>query len=145
MIYSRRDLSLLLPTLAAAARASAAENDTLAGKCYPFESMPVKTNPTNHSESRQVFDGKSHSGCHLDMHITTLPPGQMPHPPHTHEHDELITIQKGTLEATIAGQTTRVGPGSVVYVDGTKLHGWKNVGDTPAQYFVLAIGRSGNA
>ena len=145
MSYSRRELNLLLPALAAAARASAGENDTLAAKCYPFESLPAKTNPNTHNESRQVFDGKSHSGCRLDMHITTLAPGQMPHPPHTHPHDELVTIQNGTLEVTMAGDTSRVSPGSVIYVDGTKLHGWKNVGDSPAQYFVLAIGRTGEA
>jgi hypothetical protein len=48
--------------------------------------------------------------------------------------------QKGTLEVTIASKSTRLGPGSVARVHSNGQRGWKNVGNTPAQYFVLAIG-----
>lgn len=37
-------------------------------------------------------------------------------------------------------KTERMGPGSV-FVYSNEEHGIKNVGDTPAQGFVLAIGR----
>jgi quercetin dioxygenase-like cupin family protein len=36
---------------------------------------------------------------------------------------------------------TIVGPGSVIYAASNELHGWKNVGTTKAQYFVIAMGR----
>lgn len=139
MTYSRRDLSVLLPALFAA-RASA-QNAVLPSKCYSFDSLKEKTNPQTHNETRNVFDGATHSGYHIDLHITTLAPGQMPHPPHTHVHEEMIMLQEGTLEVTILDKSTRLGPGSVAYVHSNERHGWKNVGDTPAQYFVLAIGR----
>jgi quercetin dioxygenase-like cupin family protein len=83
----------------------------------------------------------THEGVHIDMHITTLMPGQMPHPAHHHEWEEMTMLQTGTLEVTILDKKTRVGPGSVVYVNSNEEHSWKNVGDVPAQYFVLAIGR----
>jgi quercetin dioxygenase-like cupin family protein len=124
----------------AANRANAAL-ETLPSKCYEFSSLPEKTNPETHNETRSVFDGLTHDGVHLDMHITTLMPGLMPHPEHHHEWEELMMLQTGTLEMTIQGKKTRLGPGSVIYVYSNEQHGLKNVGDSPAQYFVLAIGR----
>jgi quercetin dioxygenase-like cupin family protein len=50
-------------------------------------------------------------------------------------------VQEGTLEVTILDKATRIGPGSVAYVHSNEKHGWKNIGSTPAQYFVLAIGK----
>jgi quercetin dioxygenase-like cupin family protein len=143
METSRRELGLLLPVmLAAQAAAEAADKSgtVLPSSCYPFESLPLKKN-ANGSESRQVFAGTTHEGFPIDMHITTLQPGQMPHPAHTHVHEEMIMVQTGTLEVTILEKTARIGPGSVAYVMSNEKHGWKNVGDTPSTYFVLAIGR----
>lgn len=142
MDCTRRDLSALLPILAAVAggRADAAL-PTLPSKCYEFGSLPEKTNPETHNETRNVFDGLTHDGTHIDLHITTLMPGMMPHPAHHHEWEEMIMLQTGTLEVTILGKASRIGPGSVAYVYSNEEHGWKNVGDTPAQYFVMAIGR----
>ena len=142
MESSRRELSLLLPALLAAQAAAAEKSGTvLPSKCYPFESLPVKKNAGNGNETRQVFNGTTHEGFPVDMHITTLQPGQMPHPEHTHVHEEMIMMQTGMLEVTISGRSTKIGPGSVAYVMSNEKHGWKNVGDTPSTYFVLAIGR----
>ena len=143
MTYSRRDLTLLLPALIAAQ--AGAVDSVLPSRCYPFDSLPLKTDPKTHIESRQVFKGETHAGVPIDMHITTLGPGQMPHPPHQHVHEELMMIQQGKLEFTIMGKSTTVGAGSVAYVHSNELHGLKNVGDSPAQYFVLAIGREKNS
>jgi quercetin dioxygenase-like cupin family protein len=114
---------------------------TLPSKCYEFSSLKVRTNAQTHNETRDVFDGLTHDGTHIDIHISTLMPGQMPHAAHHHEWEEMIMLQTGTLEVTILDKKTRIGPGSVAYVYSNEEHGWKNVGDTPAQYFVLAIGR----
>jgi quercetin dioxygenase-like cupin family protein len=53
----------------------------------------------------------------------------------------MIMIREGTLEVTIEGKVTTVGPGAVVYVASQDLHGWRNTGVTQAHYFVLALGR----
>ena len=137
MTYSRRDLSLLLGALAASG--AAAEDTTLPSKTYKFQDLPVKKNSAN--VSRAVFSGKTHAGYHVDIHLTELGPGERPHPPHHHVHEEMIMIHEGTMEVTISGRTTTIGPGSVAYVASNEEHGWRNVGGTHALYFVLALGR----
>jgi quercetin dioxygenase-like cupin family protein len=141
MKLSRRDLSALLPALAAAqsAMAQTKEKPTLASKAYRFEDLPEKVNGQN--RSRDVFNGKNHSGFPVDIHITELGPGQMPHAAHHHVHEEIVMLQTGLLDVTIEGKLTRVTPGSVVYVNSNEEHGWKNPGPERAQYFVMAIGR----
>ena len=141
MKLSRRDLSALLPALAAAqsAMAQSKEKPTLASKAYRFEDLPEKVNGQN--RSRDVFNGKNHSGFPVDIHITDLGPGQMPHAAHHHVHEEIVMLQTGMLDVTIEGKLTRVTAGSVVYVNSNEEHGWKNPGPERARYFVMAIGR----
>jgi len=134
---TRRELGLLFPTLVAAA---AAGLPVLPSKCYSFDSLPVHKNAKTGMEGREVFRGTTQTGCPLAMHISTLPPGQMPHAPHHHRHEEMMLIKEGTLEATISGKSSRLGPGSVIYINSNEEHGLKNVGDVPAQYFVIEIG-----
>lgn len=136
-VMTRRDLTLLSAGLiAAAAKAQKAAPATLSSKAYRFEDLVLKGN------SRAVFDGLTHSGSHVDLHETQLAPGAAPHAPHKHEHEEIVMIREGTLEVTIEGKVTVVGPGSVVYAGSNDMHGWKNVGTTVAQYFVIALGRA---
>jgi mannose-6-phosphate isomerase-like protein (cupin superfamily) len=135
---SRRDLTFLFPALLAAGEPG---KPALPSKCYDFRELPIKVNPKTHNETRRVFDGYTHTGYPIDLHITTLAPGMMPHAAHQHEHEEAIFIKEGTVEVTILGKSTRIGPGSVAYVNSNEEHGWKNVGNGPATYFVMAFGR----
>jgi len=105
---------------------------------YPFEKLGVHT--SNSAEIRTVLKGKLASGESLEVHETTLPPGTSPHPPHHHEHSEMWLIREGTVEITVNGTSNRIGPGSVGFVRSNDEHGIKNVGTTPATYFVVAVG-----
>jgi quercetin dioxygenase-like cupin family protein len=134
---TRRDLSLLLPALLAGGQSS---KSALPSKCYEFAELPVKKDAKTHNEGRAVFDGYTHTGFPVEVHITTLAPGTMPHAAHHHPHEEAVFLKEGTLDVTILDKTTRIGPGSVAYVHSNEEHGWKNVGDGPATYFVLALG-----
>jgi mannose-6-phosphate isomerase-like protein (cupin superfamily) len=141
MNYSRRDLTTLLPILLSAKAGNAAGTSAeLPSKAYAFDKL--KTDKHDHGNiGHPILNGKSHSGCPLEIHITNLPPGGAPHPPHRHEHDEMILVQEGTMEVMIEGKTSRIGPGSLAYVHSNEEHGWRNVGTTRAQYFVIAVGR----
>jgi quercetin dioxygenase-like cupin family protein len=44
------------------------------------------------------------------------------------------------VELAVSGTSYRLGPGSVGFVHSNDEHGIKNVGATPATYFVVAIG-----
>jgi mannose-6-phosphate isomerase-like protein (cupin superfamily) len=137
--FTRRELAILAPLVAAVP--AVAESPVLPSKCYAFDELPSKTNASNHMEIRDVFRGTAQTGCPLALHISTLPPGAMPHPPHHHVHEEMMLIKEGTLQATIEGQSKSLGPGSVIYINSNDEHGLKNVGNVPAQYFVIEIGR----
>jgi mannose-6-phosphate isomerase-like protein (cupin superfamily) len=65
----------------------------------------------------------------------------MPHPPHHHPHEEMFLIREGTLEVTINGKSTQLGPGSVGFVGSNDEHGIRNIGTTPTEYFVVALGK----
>lgn len=137
MKQTRRDLALLLPALTALQ--AAGQDKKLPSTTLRWEDLPVKANGEN--RSRAGLTGKTHSGFPFDIHQTELAPGLAPHPPHHHEHEEMVMVREGTLEVTISGKTTQIGPGSLAYVASGEEHGWKNISKTRAHYFVIAFGR----
>ena len=86
---------------------------------------------------RGVFRSPTATLDELEMHVTHLPPGKEPHPPHKHQAEEMLIIREGTLEAMQNGKTRKVGPGSVIFQASNQLHGVKNVGSTTATYYVI--------
>jgi quercetin dioxygenase-like cupin family protein len=142
MKLSRRDLSALLPALAAAtASAQVASDDKkmLSPRTWRYEDLPVKVTGLN--KGRAVFDGETHLGFPIELHMTELAAGQMPHPPHQHAHEEVLMLQRGVLDATYGGEKSHLTPGSIIYMASNVEHGWKNPGPEPAQYFVIALGK----
>jgi quercetin dioxygenase-like cupin family protein len=148
MPLTRRELCsafpvALLPVLHLAQDGSSAGQGSLPSAVYPFENLPVRT--VNGAQLRDVLKGKLATGESLEVHETTLPPGGAPHAPHRHLHSEMWLIRKGTVEFLVNGRTYRLGPGSVGFVHSNDEHGIKNVGATPANYFVVAIGPGADA
>jgi len=138
MDLSRRTLCIALPGLAATLASAAANDQVIASFATPFDRLTAKQNGPN--TSRAILNGKTASGCQMEVHETTLAPGSSPHPPHHHAHDEMFLMSKGSLEVTIAGKTTVIGPGSAAYVHSNEEHGVRNPGTVDAQYFVVATG-----
>lgn len=138
MKISRRGIAALLPALATAA-AQESDKKMLSPKAWRYEDLPVKVNGQN--KGRAVFDGETHLGFPIELHMTELGPGQMPHAPHSHSHEEVMMLRKGMLDATYGGQTVRLTAGSVIYMASNVEHGWKNPGTEPAEYFVIALGK----
>ena len=138
MSYSRRQLTLLLPAMAAGAARVQAQSKRLPSQAIKFEDMPVKTSGEN--KTRAILDGETHSGFPVEAHETELPAGGSPHPPHQHVSEEMFLIQDGLLDVTVNGNTRRLTPGSVLYVNSNDLHGVRTPGPRAARYFVIALG-----
>ena len=118
--------------------ANAPSLPTMDSTAYPFDNLPVRTNPKG-MKSRPVFNGATARGQHITMHISELPPGQEPHPPARQPHEEVYIIREGTLEVTLNGVTSQLGPGSVFFSAYNGLTGVRNVGTTTAQYYVMSL------
>jgi quercetin dioxygenase-like cupin family protein len=144
-MMSRRELVMALGTMAilneAVTEANAQEETTLSrSRVYQFDRLPVVPRD-NGQKDQTVLQGVLATGELLEVHETTLPPGQMPHRPHRHRHSELMLVRDGELEFNNDGRLERAGPGGVFFVGSNVLHGVKCVGDVAANYYVIAIGR----
>jgi quercetin dioxygenase-like cupin family protein len=148
-MMDRRELLLMLSALTVtggtvaegqAVPSSPGEAVLSASKTFPYEKLPVKKS-ANGGASRAVVQGMLATGETVEVHETTLPPGQMPHPAHKHRHSEFMMVREGTLEFDNDGSKETVGPGGVIFAASNVMHGLKNIGDAAANYFVIAIGR----
>ena len=136
MNHTRRDFALLIPALAAVP-ATGAEHPAIASHAYRFEDLPSHASGPN--VTRPICNGTTHSGFLMDAHETDLEPGKEPHPPHNHVHEEMLIVISGLVDYTVAGVTTRLGPGSVGFAASNDEHGVRNNSDTRARYAVIAF------
>lgn len=145
MSVTRRELCSLIAMASAgvlpaiALDAASAPDPSLPSAVYPFDQLPVKTSDKK-VEIRAILKGKLATGESVEVHETTLPPGGAPHPPHRHPHSEMWLIREGTVEFTVNGMSHRAGPGSLAFAASNDEHGIRNAGETPANYFVVAVG-----
>jgi XRE family transcriptional regulator, regulator of sulfur utilization len=102
---------------------------------FKLDEMKVTKTPTG--EVRSLVQQPTATVDQLEMHVTTLNPGFMSHPPHRHVNEELIIIDKGECETLSDGKWIKVGPGDVVFNASNSLHGFRNIGTTPATYHVI--------
>ena len=107
----------------------------LSSAVFDWQSIPAK--PTQTGDVRSFFKAPTATLDELELHVTTLKPGVMSHPPHQHPNEELVIIKEGTVEALINGEWRRTGPGSVIFNASNQLHGLRNVGSGPATYHVI--------
>jgi quercetin dioxygenase-like cupin family protein len=137
MSLSRRQLSLLLPALAARAGAQQAPSTTLSSKVYHSARIPYVGD--DKKKGRQFFHGPNHSGFNLEMHETILGAGVQTHAPHKHEHEEIVIVHSGTVETLFEGKTDVAEAGSVIYIGSNQMHSVRNAGTSPCVYYVIEL------
>lgn len=102
---------------------------------FEWTSIPVKE--TKYGARRDVFESPTATLDQLECHVTTLKVGEAAHPPHQHAEEALVIVKEGTVEVTQNGVTRRAGPGSLIFEGSNEHHGMRNVGATPATYYVV--------
>ena len=102
-----------------------------------FNWADLKLIPTKVGERRSVCNVPTPTLANLEIHITTLNPGEAPHPAHRHASEELMIVKEGTLEALQEGSTNVVATGGLIFEASNELHGLRNIGTNQATYFVL--------
>jgi XRE family transcriptional regulator, regulator of sulfur utilization len=102
-----------------------------------FDWNAMKAQETKTGARRGVVQAPTATLDELEIHITTLRPGESPHAPHQHPAEELLIVKEGTVESLVNGQLQRVGPGSIIFQASNQMHGIRNVGDTQATYHVI--------
>ncbi len=107
-----------------------------------FGEVEARTRSTH--VSYKIYDGPTPNLNLLDCHYTRLESGQVPHPPHVHDDEEIIVPIEGEVEilrADAAGseniEAERVGPGRLVYHSPRAPHTIRAVGPEPAGYLVF--------
>lgn len=102
-----------------------------------FEWTTLTAQPNRTGEVRRVVQKATATLEELEIHITTLRPGEESHPPHRHVNEEILIVKEGTVEALVNGEQKRGGPGSLIFQASNQLHNIRNVGSTPATYHVI--------
>jgi len=106
-------------------------------KTTAIEWKDIKVIKTAIGESRKVFNGPTETLEKLDVHITTLNPGDSSHAPHHHPEEEMLIIKEGNVKALVDGEWKAVGPGSIVFEGSNHVHALKNNGNTPCTYYAI--------
>jgi quercetin dioxygenase-like cupin family protein len=94
------------------------------------------------ARARVHFNGPTGQLAALAAGVVTLEPGSRPHPPHQHPEEELMVVTDGTGAIEVAGVTTQVQAGDMMYAEANVLHGITNTGGTTMTfYFFKMLGR----
>jgi mannose-6-phosphate isomerase-like protein (cupin superfamily) len=138
MTFSRRELAALLPALAVRAAAQQTQAPAvLPAKVYHHAQIPYTG--TDEKKGRRFFLGTTQTGFNIETHETILGAGMDTHPPHKHEHPEMLIIVSGTLEVHMEDKSETAEAGSIVYFSSNILHNARNPGTTPCRYYVIEL------
>lgn len=135
---TRRDVvvAFLGAACASVVAAEAPAKPPLQGSAvFDWAAIPVRETPVG--SARQFLKAPTATLDELEIHVTTLKPGQTSHPPHQHVNEELIILKEGTVETLSKGEWKRVEAGSVIFNASNDLHGLRNVGTGTATYHVI--------
>ena len=90
-MMTRRDLTVALVGVAFGAAVMAAQKAPIHSTVFDWDAAAPK--PNEWGAVRQVVRERTPTLDELEIHISTLKPGQSPHAPHKHEHEELLIVQ----------------------------------------------------
>ncbi len=127
-------LALLLVT----ATGLQAQKDSLQSGVYSFDNS--KKQMVGKVESRQILKGSTSDLAELEIHTTTLLPGESNHPSKVNmDSEELMIIKDGHVKASVEDSTKILGPGGLILLMAGDKQSFTNTSDKPATYYVLVF------
>jgi quercetin dioxygenase-like cupin family protein len=126
--------ALCLPAVAAES-AGGAPSEKLTSNVFAVDQLPAT--PTPVGVRRPVFDAPTATVSQTHCHVTTLNAGASSGAPRKHVQEEIIVIKEGTVEAHWDGQSKVAKAGDVIFFAANAVTHLRNIGDTPATYYVI--------
>src|SRR5258707_7335728 len=83
----------------------------------------AKLTHESYGDQRIYFDGPTGQLRALTVGSLALKAGMVPHPPHQHPEEEIMLVTEGAGEITVESKAHPVGPGSMMYCGGQRMHG----------------------
>jgi mannose-6-phosphate isomerase-like protein (cupin superfamily) len=97
----------------------------------------LEMKPTPKGESRAIFNQPSTWLTNINMHATTLNPGEISHPQHMHRAEEILLIRSGNVRMHIADRYLPAKAGDLVFLPSGVPHDLENGKDGRTEYFAL--------
>jgi mannose-6-phosphate isomerase-like protein (cupin superfamily) len=129
---NRRDLLKLAALPPAAVLAFAGEKKLPSGL---IDAAQAKVTHEPFGDLRIYFTGSTDQVPSMTAGSLELKPGMSPHPPHQHPEEEFMVITQGSGDISVDGKTAKVGPGSMMYCAGGRMHGIVNTGSMPLLFY----------
>jgi quercetin dioxygenase-like cupin family protein len=111
------------------------DSTTLVTTFVDWDSLVPHTTPKG--AVRSVFDNPTVAMDKLEVHITTLNPGEESHPVHRHPWEEMLLVKEGDFEVSVNGRKQHAGPGALVFLAANDPHNARNAGNKPGTYYVI--------
>jgi uncharacterized cupin superfamily protein len=141
MKYALRSVLLAFGlAVAASSRADAqmpsSSSPPLRSMVFPKDSSRARRLASN---QRSLVDTNTAILSKLEIHESTLAPGQNSHPPHRHAHEEVIVLYQGDVDILQGDVHRKAHGGDVIFLASNEWHNFTNVGTTDAKYLVVRI------
>ena len=93
--------------------------------------------PTPKGESRAIFGLSTAWFKNINMHATTLNPGEISHPQHMHRAEEILILRSGNVRMHIANGYMPAKGGDIVFLPSGVPHDLENGTAGRTEYFAL--------
>lgn len=100
-----------------------------------WSQLEVKKTPKG--ESRAIFSQPTAWLKNINMHATTLNPGEISHPQHMHRAEEILLLRSGAVRMHIAGGYLPAKAGDLVFLPSGVPHDLENGNTSRTEYFAL--------
>ena len=109
---------------------------SLASRIQPLR-LPLKGDEETGWKPHPAFAGSTAGLPSLTCHASVLAPGHSPHPPHTHEEEELLLLLDGEVELVWPEQLVPLRRGELAYYPAGFRHTLRATSDSPATYVMF--------